>query len=101
MPYMISSRSVANSVSLSVSKSKLVYSSLISVDNKVKWICLLSQQQLVQFLSVIHSTYLASSACLRNKREWAHETVNHFVRNFAKSSPILKILSPADWVIDL
>jgi len=37
MLYMISSRSVADGVSLSV-KSKLVYRSLISVENKVKWI---------------------------------------------------------------
>jgi len=33
MLYMISSRSVTGGVSLSVSKSKLVYSSLIFVDN--------------------------------------------------------------------
>jgi len=32
---MISSRSVTDGISLSVSKSKLVYSSLIFVDNKV------------------------------------------------------------------
>jgi len=42
MPYMTSSWSVTDGISLSVSKSKLVYSSLISLDNKVKWICLLS-----------------------------------------------------------
>jgi len=35
MPYMISSRSVTDGVSLSVSKSKLVYSSLIFV----KYLC--------------------------------------------------------------
>jgi len=46
MPYMISSRSVADGVSLSVSKSKLVYGSLIYVDNKVKRICFLTEQQL-------------------------------------------------------
>ena len=33
MPYMISSRSVIDGVSLSVSKSKLVYSSVIFLDN--------------------------------------------------------------------
>ena len=35
MLYMISSQSVTDGVSLSVSKSKLVYSSLIFVDNKL------------------------------------------------------------------
>jgi len=33
MPYMISSRSVTDGVSLSVSKSKLVYNNLIFLDN--------------------------------------------------------------------
>jgi len=33
MPYMISSQSVTDGISLSVSKSKLVYSSLIFLDN--------------------------------------------------------------------
>jgi len=33
MPYMISSQSVTDGVSLSVSKSKLVYSSLIFLDD--------------------------------------------------------------------
>jgi len=33
MPYMISSQSVTEGVSLSVSKSKLVYSSFIFLDN--------------------------------------------------------------------
>jgi len=47
MPYMISSRSVTDGVSLSVSKSKLVYSSLIFVDNKLTLICLLTSQRLV------------------------------------------------------
>jgi len=45
MPYMISSRSVTDRVSLSVGKSKLVYSRLIFVDNKLTFICLLTQQQ--------------------------------------------------------
>jgi len=47
MPYTISSRSVTDGVSLSVSKSKLVYGSLIFVDNKLTRICLLTQQRLV------------------------------------------------------
>ena len=47
MPYMISSQSVTGGLSLSVSKSKLVYSSLIFVDNKLTLICLLTQQRLV------------------------------------------------------
>jgi len=34
MPYMISSQSVTDGISLLVSKSKLVYSSLIFVDKK-------------------------------------------------------------------
>jgi len=41
MPYMISSRSVTDGVSLLVIKSKLVYSSLIFVDDKLTLICLL------------------------------------------------------------
>jgi len=44
MPYIISSRSVTDGISLSVSKSKLVYSSLIFVDNKLALICLLTKQ---------------------------------------------------------
>ena len=47
MPYILSNRSVTDGVSLSVIKSKLVYSSLISVDNKLTLLCLLTQQQLV------------------------------------------------------
>jgi len=42
MPYVISSRSVTDGVSLSVSKSKLVYSSLIFVYNKLTLIYLLT-----------------------------------------------------------
>jgi len=41
MPYMISTRSVTDGVSLLVIKSKLVYSSLIFVDDKLTLICLL------------------------------------------------------------
>jgi len=47
MQYIISSRSVTDGISLSVSKSKLVYSTLIFVDNKLTLICLLTQQQSV------------------------------------------------------
>jgi len=39
MPYMINSRSVADGICLPVIKSKLVYSSLIFVDNKLTLIC--------------------------------------------------------------
>jgi len=46
MLYMISSQSVTDGISLSVSKSKLVYSRLIFVDNKLTLICQLAQQQL-------------------------------------------------------
>ena len=47
MPYMISSRSGTDGVSLSVIKSKPVYSSLIFVDSKVTLIYVLTKQQLV------------------------------------------------------
>jgi len=50
MPYMISSRSVTDGVSLSVSKSKLVYSSLIFVDNKLT---LIGITMISKYLSVI------------------------------------------------
>ena len=53
MPYMISSRSVTDGVSLSVSKSKLVYSTLIFVDNKLTLICLLTYQLVT--ISVCHT----------------------------------------------
>jgi len=54
MPYMISSRSVADGISLSATKSKLVYSSLIFVDYKLTLILLSTQQQLV-IVSVRHT----------------------------------------------
>jgi len=44
---MISSRSANDGVSLSISKSELIYSSLIFIDNKLTLICLLTEQQLV------------------------------------------------------
>jgi len=46
MPYILNNRSVTAGVSLLVIKSKLAYSSLISVDNKLTLLCLLTQQQL-------------------------------------------------------
>ena len=48
MPYMINSRSdgIHVGLSLSASKSKMVYNSLILVDNKLTLICLLTRQQL-------------------------------------------------------
>ena len=74
MLYMISSRSVTDGVSLSVSKSKLVYSSLIFVDNNLTSICLLTQQQLVTvsvFLSVIHKIfYLYGEFCIFKDKVW-------------------------------
>ena len=54
MSYIISSRSVTDGISLSVSKSKLVYSSFIFVDNKLTSVCLLTQQQPVT-VSVRHT----------------------------------------------
>jgi len=47
MPHMISSQSVTDGISVSVSKSKLVYSSLIFVDNKLTLTRLLTKQQSV------------------------------------------------------
>ena len=44
MLYVISSRSVTDGTRLSVCKSKLVYSSLIFVDNKPTLICLFTYQ---------------------------------------------------------
>ena len=42
MSYMTSSQSVTDGISLSVSKSKLVYNILIFVDNKLILICVLT-----------------------------------------------------------
>ena len=50
---MISSQSITDGINLSVSKSKLVYCSLIFVDNKVELICLLTKQQLVAVVTII------------------------------------------------
>jgi len=55
MPYMISSRSVTDGISLLVSKlKKLIYSSLIFADNELTLICLFTQQRLVT-VSVRHT----------------------------------------------
>ena len=54
MLYMISSWSVTDGVSLLVIKSKLVYTSMIFVDNKLTLICLLIEQQLAT-LSVCYT----------------------------------------------
>jgi len=56
MPYVISSWSVADGVSLSVSKSKLVYSSLIFVDNKLTLICLYHNNNISN--SFVHITQI-------------------------------------------
>jgi len=65
MPYMISSRSVIDGISLSDSKSKLVYSSLIFVDNKLTLICPLTQQQSVT-VSVRHTQVILLSWRVRH-----------------------------------
>ena len=65
MLYMISSQSVTDGVSLSVSTSKLVYRKLLFLDNKLTLIRQLTQQQLEQFLSVIHELfYLSGKFCI-------------------------------------
>jgi len=105
MPYMISSRSVANDASLSVSESKLIYRILISADNKVKGIWLFTQQQLVT-VSVRHTQDILLMWRVlhlwgkRRKGKWGAWN-NHFVRNFVECSPILQILSSANWMINL
>jgi len=103
MPHMISSWSVADGVSPLVSKSKLVYGIFIYVDNKVKWICLLTlvtvsvrPAQVIPFMSRVPHHWGE-----KRKANGAHETINHFVRSFAKYPPILKILSAANRVINL
>jgi len=65
MLYMISSLSVTDGVSLLVIKSKLVYISMIFVDNKHTLIFLLIQQQLATVLSVTHKLfYLSGEFCI-------------------------------------
>jgi len=96
MSYMISSRSVIGGISLSVSKSKLVYSSLKFVDNKLTLICLLAKQQLVT-VSVHHARvilliwrvlHLWGQKCRANG---AYDTIINFACNFAKCSPISNV----------
>jgi len=54
VPPLMVSVGAYNSIPLSVSKSKMVYSSLISVDNKLTLICLSTRQQSVT-VSVRHA----------------------------------------------
>ena len=86
MPYMISSWTVADNASLSISKSKLVYRSMIFVNNKLTLIC----QQLAT-VSVRHTQlilliwrvlHLWGKKC---KANGAYDTCN-----FAKCSPFKK-----------
>ena len=88
------------------SKSKLVDSSLIFLDNRLMLICLLTWQWLVTVS--VHNTQIIQ-LIWRDQHLWGkkckvngvHETISHFACNFAKYSPILKILSPADWIINV
>ena len=101
---MISSRSVTDGISMSVIKSKLVYSSLILVDNILILICLLTLQQLV-IVSIRHTQVTLFNCRVLHlwwqkcKANGVYDTINHFACNFAKCSPILTILSPANWMI--
>ena len=74
MLYMISSRSVSDGASLSVTKSKLVYNSLIFVDRKLTLIYQQNSDQ-QQFLTVIHKLFcLSGEFCIfedkRLRRMW-------------------------------
>ena len=105
MPYMISSRSVTDDVSLAVSKSKLVYSSLIFVDNKLTFICLLIQQQLatvsVHYTQVTLLIWRVLHLSGKTSRaNGAYDIVNHFACNLAKCSPMVcqkQLLCQYDW----
>jgi len=57
MLYIISSRSVTDGVSLSVSKPKLVYSRMIFVDNKLTLIRQLTKQLLAHTKQTVHVCY--------------------------------------------
>jgi len=93
MLYTISSRSVTDGVGVSVSKSKLVYSSLLFVDSKLTLICLLTQQRFVTvsvrntqvIRPILRDQHPLGQKCRANG---ANETINHFACNFAKCSPI-------------
>jgi len=107
MPYMIISRSVTDAISLSVSKSKLVYSSLIFVGNKLTLICLLTQQQSVtvsvrNIQVILLIWWVLHLWGQKSKANRAYDTINHFVCNFAKCSVRrFKKNSPADLMINL
>jgi len=57
-------------------------------------------------MSVVHKLFNLSGEiymfedknCKANR---VYDTVNNFARNLAKCSPILKILSPAEWMINV
>jgi len=103
MPYMISSRTATDGVSLSVSKSKLVYSSLIFVGNKLTLICLRRLATVsVRTTQDQRDQHLWGQ---KSKANGAHEAINYFACNFTNNIiiyilqilPILQILSSADW----
>jgi len=95
MPYMTNIQSVTDGISLSVSKSKLVYSSFICVDNKLTIICLLTQQQSATvFVRNKHVILLIQQVLhlwgQKSKANGAYDKISHFACNFAKCSPIWK-----------
>ena len=70
MPYMISSRSVTDGISLSVGESKLVYSSLIFVDNKLILIRLLTKQQSETVSVRLKLFYLSGELYIFEGKSW-------------------------------
>ena len=96
--------------SQSVIKSKLVKSSYIFLDNKLTLIlwdycgtCLLTQQQSPTVFVLYTQVILLAWRVLHlwgqtSKANWVYDAINHFASNVAKCSPILKILSPANWI---
>jgi len=75
MPYISSNWSVTDGVSLSVIKSKLVYSSLIFVDNKLTLLLSINIATISNSFCPLYTcyfTYLVSSASLRTnvKGDW-------------------------------
>jgi len=73
MPHMIRSQPVTDSASLSVIKSKLVYSSLIFVDYKLTLTCLVTQQQYRNSFCLLYIShklfYISGEFCiLEDKR---------------------------------
>jgi len=81
-------------IRLSVRKSKLVYSSLIFLDNKLTLICLSTQQQLITvYVRHTQVIYLSGDFCIfedKSARQMGRVTQS------ATCSPILRILSPAN-----